>query len=74
MEYRSRTETHAKMVRWRDVDAPTIERWVEASKCRQGDGITVFVAGCRKARKPRRFAATQGWQRERDRRYTFNSA
>lgn len=74
MEHRSKVETQAKMVKWRDVDGWTIAGWVEQAKCCESAGAAVFSARCRQARKHRRFAATTIPQRERDRLYTFNSA
>jgi hypothetical protein len=74
MEYRPKAETQAKMVKWRDVDGRTIALWVEQTKCGESAGAAVFSARCRQARKHRRFAATTIKQRDRDRRYTFNSA
>ena len=74
MEYRTKTQTQAKMVKWRDVDGPTIVRWVEQVKCGERGATAVFAAGYRRFRKHRRFVATTPRQRAHDRLYTFNSA
>jgi len=74
MEYRSKSQCQAKMVKWRDVDAPTIERWVDESKCRADAGAEVSSAPCRTSREHRQDIETRRLQAERDRFYTFNSA
>jgi len=74
MEYRSKSQCQAKMVKWRNVDAPTIARWVDESKFPADAGAEVSSAPCGMTREQRQGAQTQRSQAGRDRFYTFNSA
>jgi hypothetical protein len=59
------------MVKWRDIDASTISRWIEQSRIQEEGHADAFPASSQKSRMHQAIGKTTF---ECDLEYTFNSA